>query len=115
MTNNRLCSIDDIADGDSAVVVAELDGRKQSFIVIRRGDRVHVYLNSCPHVGAPLDFTPGKFLSPEKNLILCSSHGALFRIEDGQCISGPCGDQKLTAVSTEIRDGEIFLSGRTLC
>ncbi len=105
----RLCSLDDIADGDSAACFAELDGRMQGFIVVRQGDAAHVYINSCPHIGSPLDFAPGRFLTPEKDFILCSTHGALFRIEDGHCVSGPCADQKLTAVTITIKDGEIFL------
>ncbi len=107
---NKLCGLDDIADGDSAAFVAELDGRKQGFIVVRQGETAYVYVNSCPHIGSPLDFTPGRFLTPDKDFILCSTHGALFRITDGHCVSGPCADQNLTAVSFALRDREIFLA-----
>jgi len=105
----RLCALDDVPDGDSAAFFAERDGRMQGYIVIRQGARAYVYLNSCPHIGAPLDFTPGRFLTSDKVYILCSSHGALFRIDDGHCVSGPCAEQRLTAVSIDIKDGEILL------
>ena len=105
----RLCALDDVTDGDSAAFFAEQDGRMQGYIVVRQGARAYVYLNSCPHIGAPLDFTPGQFLTSEKDYILCSSHGALFRIEDGHCVSGPCAEQKLTAVSIDIMDGDVLL------
>ena len=110
MTTNRLCALSDIEDGDSGAIFANHDGRLQGFIVVRQGDQAFVYINSCPHIGAPLDFTPGQFLTSEKDYILCSSHGALFRIEDGHCVSGPCAEQKLTAVAIEIRKREIYLA-----
>jgi len=110
MTMNRLCALSDIDDGDSGVAFANYDGRTQGFIVVRQGDQAYVYINSCPHIGAPLDFTPGRFLTPKKDFILCSTHGALFRIEDGHCVSGPCAEQKLTSVPVEIRNREIFLA-----
>jgi len=109
MKKTRLCALGDIEDNGSAAFVAEFGGRKQGFIAIRHGAKAYVYLNSCPHIGTPLDFTPGRFLTPGKDYILCSTHGALFRIETGDCVSGPCPEQKLTAVSIEVLDGEIFL------
>ncbi len=105
----RLCAIDEIDDGDSGVFFAEHEGHMQGFIVVRQGTMAYVYINSCPHIGAPLDFTPGRFLTPEKDFILCSTHGALFRIEDGHCVSGPCADQSLSPISIKINDGEIHL------
>lgn len=107
---HRLCSLDDLADDDSGAFFAEHEGRMTGFIVVRKGQDAHVYINSCPHIGAPLDFTPGRFLTPKKDFILCSTHGALFRIEDGHCVSGPCAEQNLTAVAIEIRNREIYLA-----
>ena len=52
---------------------------------------------------------PDQFLDSTHSLIQCSMHGALFRIEDGLCISGPCFDQKLKAVAIEVRENEIYL------
>ncbi|MHA1597245.1 MAG: Rieske (2Fe-2S) protein [Alphaproteobacteria bacterium] len=106
----KLCDLSDVEDGGSNGFFAEIDGRMESYIVIRRGDAVIVYINSCPHIGTPLDFQPGKFLNPDKTHILCSSHGALFRIEDGLCVSGPCPDQSLTPVPVHVRDGAVYLS-----
>ena len=51
----------------------------------------------------------GEFLSKDKNFILCSTHGALFRISDGFCISGPCFEQTLTKVSVRIIDDKVFI------
>jgi len=106
----KLCDLDEIEDGGSNGFFAERDGIMESYIVVRMGGRVFVYINSCPHIGSPLDFKPGKFLNPDKTHILCSTHGALFRIEDGVCVSGPCVDDGLTTVAVTVRDGGVHLS-----
>ena len=56
---------------------------------VRQGDAVHVYVNSCPHIGTPLDWMPDRFLSADGSLIVCATHGAEFRIADGECLRGP--------------------------
>jgi len=109
-----LCRIDDIADGGSGgFVISENErdgeGGKRPFMVLRRGDKVYVYVNSCPHSRAPLDFTPGKFLSHDGAYILCSNHGAMFRIQDGHCVAGPCAGESLKAVETAVKDGAVYV------
>lgn len=109
MTNYKLCVLDDIEDGQSAGFVLEASEKKIGIMVIRRGDEVFTYLNSCPHIGTPLDFKPGQFLDLAREHILCSTHGALFRIEDGQCISGPCAGKSLSKIENDLRDGHVYV------
>jgi nitrite reductase/ring-hydroxylating ferredoxin subunit len=105
-----LCSLDDIPDGGSNGFVAAMpSGERKAFLAVRKGKRAFVYINSCPHTGAPLDFHPGQFLNLDKTLIMCSTHGALFRIEDGFCLSGPCAAKSLEPVLTEVKDGRVYL------
>jgi len=105
----RLCALDEIEDGGSAgFAVAKPDGAMIGVMVIRQGDKVFVYENSCPHIGSPLDFEPGQFLDLDREFIICSTHGALFKIEDGFCISGPCMGDNLTPIKAECRDGAVY-------
>ncbi len=106
-----LCAVKDIPDGGSDGFFTETSDGRLLYMVIRRGEAVFVYKNACPHTGMPLDFQPGRFLNSERTLIQCSTHGAKFLIEDGVCVSGPCNGDRLTPVSVEIRDGDIFLTG----
>lgn len=110
MTTGPLCQLDDIEDGGSIGLVAEVEGLRTSLIVVRQGAAVFIYINTCPHIGAPLDFTPGQFLNLERDLIQCAMHGALFRIADGHCVQGPCTGQHLTPVASEVREGQVWLS-----
>ncbi len=109
MPDHHLCDVGDIEDGGSAGYVLERDARKIGIMVIRQGGTVHTYRNACPHIGTPLDFMPGQFLDKERAFILCSTHGALFRIEDGYCVSGPCAGGSLTQVKTTIREGAVYV------
>ncbi len=103
MTEHALCPLDDIADGGSAGF--EIAGKL--VMAIRQGDRVFAYVNSCPHVGTPLDMWPGRFLTRDGEYILCATHGALFRIEDGHCVAGPCVGRGLTPIDAQVVNGVV--------
>ncbi len=106
---HRLCAFDDITDGESAgFAIERADGSKIGIMAVRRGGAVFLYENSCPHIGTPLDFTPGRFLDIDRKYIICSTHGALFRIDDGHCISGPCAGDDLKPIAGRVDDGEVF-------
>ena len=107
--SKALIQLNQIDDGDSAAVTATIDGVKTNLIVVRQGQQAFVYINVCPHIGAPLDFEPGRFLNLEKDLIQCSVHGALFTIDVGNCVQGPCIGKHLTPVPTHIKKGAVFL------
>lgn len=76
----------------------------QSCFVVKKSGQYHAYLNQCPHTGASLEFVENQFLTFDKSLIQCALHGALFDIETGACISGPCAGQALTALTTELEE-----------
>ena len=113
MTGAPLCALEDVPDGGSQGFVAETVEGRRAVLAVRRGRSVFVYVNSCPHIGAPLDFRPGQFLNLEKTHIQCANHGALFRIEDGHCVSGPCVGKALQAVPVELRDDTVLVADRT--
>lgn len=98
-----------VPEGGSAGFVVELNGERLGILAVRREGRVHAYVNRCPHIGAPLDFTPGQFLDMTRTHILCANHGALFRIDDGLCFRGPCAGRSLTPLRVEEIDGDLYL------
>lgn len=68
-------------------------------LAVRRDGQVFIYKNRCPHRGVALEWLPDQFLDSSASLIQCATHGALFLIEDGECIAGPCEGKSLTAVA----------------
>ena len=57
----------------------------------------------------PLNLMPNKFLSHNDNYIICSTHGALFEIETGLCISGPCINKNLAQIPATIKNNALFI------
>lgn len=88
----------ELAEGQCREFELQLGGESAAcFAVQWRGQR-YTYRNRCPHTGAPLNWQPDHFLNFEGDLIQCALHGALFRIEDGLCLHGPCVGRQLEAV-----------------
>ncbi len=83
----------------------EADGVAFRGFVVRRGERVAGYVDSCPHVGAPLALTPTAYLTRGGDHIICATHGALFRPEDGRCVAGPCVGRALRPWAVTVADG----------
>lgn len=83
-------------------------GNTALFCITREG-QLYVYRNRCPHFGLPLEWLPDRFLNRSEDRILCARHGALFTIEDGTCIHGPCQGESLQALNFEIRNETLFV------
>ncbi len=104
-----VCPLHELADpGARGFTMGNGDWPLRGFVV-RRGALVRAYLNHCPHAGFPLNWTPHAFLAPEAPLILCSMHGALFEIETGRCVSGPCEGLGLRELPVRVDRGYVML------
>ena len=79
--------------------------------VVRQGDSVFAYQNFCVHAGHPLNWSENRFLTPDKDAIICASHGATFEIDSGLCVAGPCVGKSLRPVEVEVTDGVVFVTG----
>lgn len=96
-----------IPDGGARNYVLQLRAGRFHGFVVRRGDEVHGYVDRCPHMGLPLAQVLDAYLTPGGELIQCSWHSALFRIEDGACVGGPCNGARLTPWPVAVEDGRI--------
>lgn len=77
-----------------------------SLIVVRRGDEIRAYENSCPHAGMPLERPDGRVSLDAATFMICAMHGASFRIDDGACVGGPA-NRPLTPFPIVVRDGAV--------
>lgn len=78
--------------------------------IVKKNTDYFAYVNSCPHLGVELNWSDDNFLDLEKTFIHCFTHGALFLIDSGECISGPCVGKALKPLAININDtGDIFL------
>jgi nitrite reductase/ring-hydroxylating ferredoxin subunit len=104
-----VCHLDDLNDPDGRGSTLSLGEQSYDVFVVRQGLQVFGYLNSCPHTGSPLDWVPEQFLSLDKRYIQCATHDALFRLNDGYCIAGPCAGSRLTPVPVVVTGGEVVI------
>jgi len=109
-----LCALAELAPGHSKGFRVEGTETPVLIFLIRPIDaqngEIYGYVNQCAHRSMPLDWVEGEFLDTEGKTIVCATHGAVFRIEDGICIDGPCPGKGLQALSLEVRDGQVYVS-----
>ena len=103
----KLGPLDLIPDGTARNFVLEMKAGRFHGFVVRRGDRVFGYRDRCPHMGLPLAQELDRYLTSGGELILCSWHGALFDIESGRCVGGPCLGAGLSVWPVAVDNGLI--------
>ena len=101
-----ICHIDDIAEQSSMGFVRD----EISYFAVKKSGQIYLYRNRCPHLGIELNWQENTFLNVDNQLIQCSTHGALFVIEDGECVAGPCQGQQLIPIPFDIIDQKIVLN-----
>lgn len=89
--------------------VAQVPGQDTSVILIRDGDTIKAFVNNCPHQHVPLNEAYKVDVNPFAKTIKCSVHDAWFKVEDGECVEGPCLGDHLKPFPIRIdADGNIF-------
>jgi nitrite reductase/ring-hydroxylating ferredoxin subunit len=96
--------VDDILENGSKGFVH--NGKK--YFAVKKANEIYVYANNCPHLDVPLEWTENQFLDTSNSMIQCANHGALFVIETGYCVSGPCTGRRLTKVPFNVIEGGLI-------
>ena len=100
-----LCKTEDVKEGNSK----GFDVNGTFLFAVKKDKQLHLYHNRCPHLGTPLEWEEDRFLEGDGALIRCATHGALFEIDSGQCLVGPCKGKALHAIAFEIQEGELVI------
>ena len=67
------------------------DGRPREALVLLGSDGEPLaYLHRCRLLPVPIDGGTRQYLTHDGAYLLCGTHGALYRRDDGVCIAGPC-------------------------
>jgi nitrite reductase/ring-hydroxylating ferredoxin subunit len=108
----RACRAADV-DAERVVPVrlapSELGLRREALVLRDERGELRVYRNLCKHLPISLDAGMGTFTTKSGEHVLCVTHGARYRREDGLCVHGPCRGTSLDAVPFEIDDGDVVL------
>lgn len=103
----KICMTEDIPEREARSFETE---DNTTIFITQRDGMFYAYQNLCPHLQTELEFLENQFLDQDQEYIECSTHGALFNVETGECISGPCVGESLNKVNITIHsDGGIYL------
>jgi nitrite reductase/ring-hydroxylating ferredoxin subunit len=102
-----LCALADLAEPGARGFTFRSGDYVFSGFLVRSGGEVRGYIDRCPHAGFPLALFGDRYLTREGDLIICASHGALFRPDDGVCVGGPCAGQRLTPWPVRLEAGQV--------
>ena len=105
-----LCRLDELQDPGSRGFQVHAGDERREIFVVRKAGQAYAYRNACPHTGASLEWTPDQFLDYDNMFIQCAIHGAIFLIETGECVRGPCVGRHLIPVAVDLVDGELLLA-----
>lgn len=104
-----LCESADLPEGASR----DFSLDTLAVLAVRRDGLLYGYRNRCPHRGVRLDGQNGRILDDTGRLIQCAHHGALFLIDTGECVVGPCLGEPLEPVTLIERDNTVWLADST--
>ena len=104
----KVCSTEDVPEREARSFESS---KGQVFFITQRDGDFFAYQNVCPHLHVELEFLENQFLDSDQEYIQCSTHGALFQVETGECIFGPCQGEYLEKVALQVHsDGGIYLA-----
>ncbi|MCB9591368.1 MAG: metallophosphoesterase [Sandaracinaceae bacterium] len=103
----RLCPKAELSSTEPRPIVwGRLEnGRPREVLVLATpAGEPRAYVNVCMHLPVPLDGGSRQFMNLAKTHLMCGTHGALYRLEDGYCTEGPCEGSTLEALPIWIDD-----------
>jgi nitrite reductase/ring-hydroxylating ferredoxin subunit len=105
----RLCRAEEIPERGGRGFRFGSGPNLRQVLVVRSRGAFRAYENACPHMGTPLNFLPDRFFDRSGEHLLCATHGALFRVDDGFCVGGPCAGESLKPVTISVIGDEVVL------
>ncbi|MDP3088946.1 MAG: Rieske 2Fe-2S domain-containing protein [Methylotenera sp.] len=85
-------------------------GEFASGFVVRYQGKPYAYVNQCAHVAIELDWNEGDFFTSQKDFLICSTHGAHYRPDNGFCVMGPCKGKSLKAIPVAEQNEKIVIN-----
>jgi nitrite reductase/ring-hydroxylating ferredoxin subunit len=104
-----ICEADAVLEGGRGVRFAvSAFGDDATGFVVRYGGQVYGYLNRCAHVPIELDWAEGEFFESSGLYLMCSTHGAVYLPDSGECAGGPCKGGRLRPIALREEQGMIY-------
>ncbi|MBD8893301.1 Rieske (2Fe-2S) protein [Roseibium litorale] len=107
-----ICRALDIGEGE-ARGFGPFDDSKRKVIVVRHNGALHAWLDACPHysTGTPMAWKTDAYLNGDRTHLTCHSHNALFQMDTGKCVLGPCLGQNLKRIEIAVdEEGDVYIA-----
>ncbi len=87
-----IARVGELRPGQTKKFVLACDGREIEGFVLNFAGTHHAWVNRCRHVPMSLDWVENQFFTEDGQFVQCSTHGAYYVPDTGECIAGPpCG------------------------
>ena len=110
LSDRVLCRIDELPEGRARGFRFGAGAAVRAVFIVKKAGAIYAYDDACPHMGTPLAFLPDRYFDRDGRDLLCATHGARFRVEDGFCLSGPCAGRSLAPAAIRIESDVIVLA-----
>lgn len=88
---------------------AKVRGQVFQGFVVRQGEKFYAYQNLCRHLPITLDLNDDEFFSHDKKFLQCQMHGAMYEINTGLCVAGPCLGAQLIRLDLEEEEDRLVI------
>jgi nitrite reductase/ring-hydroxylating ferredoxin subunit len=88
----------------------KIKGKIIKGFVVRRGSGFYAYQNLCRHLPVTLDLNDNSFFNHDKTMLQCQMHGALYEMESGLCVGGPCEGARLRSLPLQETDSQLIIT-----
>jgi nitrite reductase/ring-hydroxylating ferredoxin subunit len=110
-TNTVVLNSADLEDGGKGLRFSlPALGQNVTGFVVRFKGLPYAYVNQCAHVSVELDWNEGDFFTAQQDFLICSTHGAHYRPDNGFCVMGPCKGKKLKPLQVIEQNGQITIN-----
>ncbi len=77
-------------EGSARSFSTKIKGRVFQGLVVKKNGKYFAYQNLCQHLPITLDLKDDNFFTHDRKFLQCHMHGAMYELETGHCVAGPC-------------------------
>lgn len=88
----------------------KIKGKILKGLVVKKNDRYYAYHNLCKHLPVTLDLNDGGFFTHDKSHLQCHMHGAMYEVETGFCVAGPCQGARLSTLLLQEDESQLVIT-----
>ncbi len=85
-------------------------GEFASGFVVRFQGKPYAYVNQCAHMSVELDWNEGEFFTAQQDYLICATHGAHYRPDNGFCVMGPCKGKSLKKINVIEQNQKVIIN-----